>query len=486
MQHRVLFSEKPKILMLAIEPPRSRGLGGEVRTFHFVRALAQQGELTLAVLDPVGERVPDADIAKMCKAVFRPMPSNEGEGLGRLRSPRLLSWLRTLGVLFAPWRDNWSRLLSYWLQFCPVVPQGEGKPLKRSRRVLSALLDLEFRIAARCCSVPSMLTFYYAEAFRRMIPRLVEAGKAERFDVIWVEHSFIYPFAQELLRSMGKTLVVCNAHNVEFRLQERHVGLAKTRREKGYWHDQSRLMRNIETRAFRDSDLVIACSEQDRASVLDLAPSARVTVIGNGVDAKNVRPCQPRGLAPVPTVLFTGTFSYGPNVDAAGYFVREIFPVVKREIPSCRFVVAGYLAQSALDQAGIRDDSLTCVTSPEDMRPLFDQAWAFVVPLRIGGGTRLKILEAMAMEVPVVSTRIGAEGVPYVDGTHLLLADAPQEFAAALIRLLSDAELRAGLAAKAAQFARQNYDWELLCDRGMEKLQEVVADRRQNTVESNE
>ena len=130
--------------------------------------------------------------------------------------------------------------------------------------------------------------------------------------------------------------------------------------------------------------------------------------------------------------------------------------------PDVRFVFAGSKASAAWREHANGDSTIECISDPVDIRPCFREAWIFVVPLLVGGGTRLKILEAMAMEVPIVSTSIGAEGIDCVDGEHILLADSPQTFADAVVRILEDQEFGERLKQNASQWVRNRYSWKSL------------------------
>jgi glycosyltransferase involved in cell wall biosynthesis len=318
-----------------------------------------------------------------------------------------------------------------------------------------------------------LATFYQEEAFLQVWPQISPVLERESFDVLWLEHSFTHPLAEAVLRKQRIPRVICNTHNIESDLHRRYAAGAKSVREAQWWSTQSRLFRKVEARAFQKSHLVLVCSEQDKNLALKLAPKATIIVAGNGVDTSYFRSSPDRRQAEAPTVLFTGTFAYQPNVDAVKHFVTDIFPLIKRRVPDCRFVFAGRKAQAVFNTLGIHDGSVTCVSDPPDMRPQFERAWVFVVPLRVGGGTRLKIIEAMAMECAVVSTPVGAEGVPYVNGEHLLLAETPGAFADAVVRLLADSALRQQLRTQAAAWARRNYDWSHLCSQAIQSLQQL-------------
>jgi glycosyltransferase involved in cell wall biosynthesis len=167
-------------------------------------------------------------------------------------------------------------------------------------------------------------------------------------------------------------------------------------------------------------------------------------------------------------------FSYRPNIDAARFFLVDIFPLIKRELPDCRVIFAGRQASEAFGELDC-PLGVEIVADPEDMRFQFDRAWIFVAPLRMGGGTRLKILEAMAMECPVVSTRIGSAGLPVEVGKHLLLEDEPRRFADAVIGLVRDEEQRKGIAKNALQLVRNCFDWSSVAREGVRNVARAVS-----------
>jgi glycosyltransferase involved in cell wall biosynthesis len=172
-----------------------------------------------------------------------------------------------------------------------------------------------------------------------------------------------------------------------------------------------------------------------------------------------------------------------PNEDAIQYFTREIMPLVKERVPDVTLTVVGRNPYASLVELSKRDPSIIVTGRVEDVRPYMDGAAAYVVPIRVGGGTRLKIYEAMAMEQPIVSTTIGAEGLPVRDGAHLLLADTPQEFAAAVVRVLTDKHLAGALGAGAARLVREEFGWERVAASFAEICLEAV--RRKETASSN-
>jgi polysaccharide biosynthesis protein PslH len=460
------MSPPRSILFVSPETPRPTGTGGRVRSWHVLRALALQYGVTLLVLNNDGLGM-DAELGRFCRCVIRP----PGMSAPTRRPSRWQSLLITAGVLAFPWRRNWEVLAAYAGQHCDgLAPNG----LKRSTRLLSALLSVEIRLVARRFTPPPMLTLYLQNAVRSLSRDTMARLAEEKHDVLWIEHSFCHPVVRQLLPANQRPLLVCDAHNVEFELRRRCVALASTPAEARWLALQSKLLKRVETDAFRSCDLTLACSKADAALISQLASSANLLTVPNGVDTGYFRPGPGSLPAPIPTLLFTAGFAYQPNRDALAWFITEVFPSIREAVPDCRFVFAGLGAQSAFNRLPFRPEGVCCISDPADIRPQFEAAWVFVVPLRAGGGTRLKILEAMAMERPVLSTRIGAEGVPYKDGEHLLMADSAEEFARAAIRLLKSRELRKQLAANAAQFTRQHYDWRTLTEMMGSKLGSMI------------
>jgi glycosyltransferase involved in cell wall biosynthesis len=322
---------------------------------------------------------------------------------------------------------------------------------------------------------PDMALRLASELYAR---RLADWLAQERFDVVHVEGIEIAPYLDVIeavypspspspVRGGGAVhswpLVVFDDHNCEYLLQQRAflTDLRILARWPGaaYSFVQWRRLRRYEAWACRRADRVLAVSEADAAALRKLVPGLEVTVVPNGIDTRayTPTPASPH----TPTLIFTGTMDFRPNVDAVLWFAREVLPRVRAEVPEAHFVVAGQRPHRRLE--GLRGDPAVTLTGwVEDVRPHIAQAAVYVAPLRMGGGTRLKLLEAMAMGKPVVATRLGAEGYPVTDGRELLLADAPVDFAAAVVALLRAPERRAELGRTARAFVEQGYDWRVI------------------------
>jgi glycosyltransferase involved in cell wall biosynthesis len=229
--------------------------------------------------------------------------------------------------------------------------------------------------------------------------------------------------------------------------------LPRLRRYLAYWK-----FRRYERWLFRQFDLCLLVSARDIGVVQHYIPlkSCQIGLAPNGVDLEYYRPC---GMASSNnSLVYSGALTYGPNYDAVNFFLQEIFPFVRREIPEARLSVTGSTQRDLLEQLSVKTN-VTFTGHVEDIRPVIASSSVCVVPLRQGAGTRLKILEAMALGTPVISTSKGAEGLDVEPGRHLLIADRPEDFAAQTVRLLRDRQLREKLALAANQLVRERYDW---------------------------
>jgi len=187
-------------------------------------------------------------------------------------------------------------------------------------------------------------------------------------------------------------------------------------------------------------------------------------VIPNGVETTRYQPLPPPPEdMQRPAVLFTGKMDFRPNVDAVLWFGRQVWPLVHREYPEARFYVVGKRPHPRLEELS-HDPTVAITGYVPDVRPYMAGATVFVVPMRIGGGSRLKLLEAMAAGLPIVATSMGAEGVDVTDGEHLLLADEAEAYAQAVCALLSDKDRRQALGQRAQQRAA-TWDWAYIAPR---------------------
>lgn len=234
-------------------------------------------------------------------------------------------------------------------------------------------------------------------------------------------------------------------------------------------------VRQYERRKMRIYQACVTCSEADAAFVRQDAPEIRILVIPNGVDLERFRPtgnsCRDPSI-----LLFVGTMYYYPNIDAVLYFFKEIWPLLRRARPDLRVQIVGHRPPPEIQRLA-EHPGVEVTGSVPDVRPYYERATVFIVPLRLGGGTRLKIVEAMAMGVPVVSTSVGAEGLEIHPGEDILIADDPRAFADSILRLLSDPALWRQLSAAGQRLARR-YAWRELTRPLVDLVEMLMRERK--------
>jgi len=204
---------------------------------------------------------------------------------------------------------------------------------------------------------------------------------------------------------------------------------------------------------------VIAVSKEDADTFRRDYGIENVIDVPTGVDIDYFRPRRDGQVRPN-SLVFTGSMDWLPNEDGVQYFTKEILPLVRKRIPDVVITIVGRNPYPSLLESSERDNGIVVTGRVDDVRPYIDNASVFVVPLRIGGGTRLKIYEAMAMERAVVSTTIGAEGLPLTPGKEILIADTPEEFAESVIGLLDNREMAQELGRNAATRVRNEFGWD--------------------------
>ena len=250
--------------------------------------------------------------------------------------------------------------------------------------------------------------------------------------------------------------IVADAHNVEYDNLLRIARESRSPLRKLLFFAFAWRLRPEEARTAAMVDRLLTVSGRDRDMFLHLAPRARIAVVPNGVDLNGFAPS---GSARTRhSLLFLGMMNYHPNDDGVRFFLEEIFPAIRSAIPDVTISIVGGEPSAAVRAAGSPQVIVTGLVP--DVRPYLASAEVLVVPLRAGGGTRLKLLEAMAAGIPAVSTTIGCEGLGATHDQHLVIADGPGAFARAVVDLLGDADKRQRLAAQAREFVRTRYGWE--------------------------
>ncbi len=266
--------------------------------------------------------------------------------------------------------------------------------------------------------------------------------------------------------------IVLFEHNVEHMIWKRLHEVEKSRWRRALLSLEWRKMRRYEARACARAGLTVAVSEADRALLAAGAPGADVRAIPTGVDTSYFNA---NGAVEAPaTLVFTGSMDWYPNEDAIMYFMDAILPEVRREVPGVSLAVVGRDPTDRLRAAGAAA-GVRVTGTVADVRPYVAEASVYVVPLRVGGGTRLKIFEALAMGKAVVSTRVGAEGLPIVSDRHFLQADSAADFARAVIGLLRDPGRRRALGMAGRRLVEERYSWSQVTREFERHCQELVS-----------
>jgi polysaccharide biosynthesis protein PslH len=367
-------------------PPRE---GHQLRSWHMLRALAAQHDVTLLSFVR-GDDAPEAA---------------------------------------GPLRDTVARL-----EMFPV-------PSERSRVTLASAL-----VRGTFGRDPFVVEKYASAAMRTRIAQLIDGA-----DIVHVD---MLPLAA--LVGATRVPIVLNAHNVEHELLQLRIAIETRPLHRLFLRTQAARLKRFETSVCRRASRILACSETDAHQLAELAPDTPITVVPNGVDTNAIQP----SIEPPSRndrLIFVGQMSWFPNRDGIEWFLADILPRIVQARPDVRFALVG------------KNDGLIVPTSiannvellgfVDDLAPVMREASVYVVPLRAGSGTRLKVLEAMAFGKAIVTTHVGSEGIGLEDGESALYADSADDFADAVVRVMDDRALTVRLGHLARMQAVAHYDW---------------------------
>ena len=295
---------------------------------------------------------------------------------------------------------------------------------------------------------------FRARGFHRELKDLLDRVQ---FDIVYAD---TVATAGHALAAEGEAKLVLNHHNVESSLLRRRAERAATRVHGAYLRHQARKLEAWETRMCPRFDLNQTVSSEDADVLREHAPDARYEVVPNGTDVRYFSPAgEP---ATGHEMVFAGGGTWMPNRDAMSWFVRDIFPLIARQVPDTVMNVIGSKPPPDVVEAGESDPRIRVHGFVPDIRPILARSSVYVVPIRVGGGTRLKILDAFASGKAVVSTTVGCEGIECVDGVHIRMADTPEAFAASVVGLFENADARLEMEREARQLAERRYAWPII------------------------
>ena len=282
------------------------------------------------------------------------------------------------------------------------------------------------------------------------------------FDLIHLESIHMVRYAMEVTALKAQARTIYDWHNIESEAMRRYSESAASPARRGYARVTAGKLERVEREILDAAFGHIVCSEREQQQLHRIAPRARVEVIENGVDTRQFEEAG-EGERKIPRLIFVGAMDYFANSDAAVFFAREIWPLVLNRLGNAELTIVGSAPGPAVRALG-ELPGITVTGTVPDVRPWYSGALAAVVPLRTGGGTRLKILEAMAAGVPVISTPLGAEGLEVTDGENALLVNSgdAQGWVNRVAELAESPARRASLIAAGRRLVETRYDWELL------------------------
>lgn len=362
--------------------------------------------------------------------------------------------IRTLGTL----RELHKR---HEVHFCALNPpanaEGPARAGEYSTRSFevhheptprSSIRIIPELLQAIASPIPLAVSRYASPKLSSLIQRLT---REERYDSIVCDFLACAPNMPRMADA------VLFQHNVETTIWERHQQQASSWPRKIFFGMQARRMAAYEAEVCRNAAHVIAVSELDAKRMQDRFGVHAVTSVRTGVDVDYLKP--PETAAPVGDLIFSGSMDWLPNVDAMEHFLRDIFPLILQRRPGTTLTIAGRSPDERVTRAAASVPGVAVTGSVPDMRPYLWGSRLSIIPLRIGGGTRLKVYESMAAGTPIVSTRVGAEGLEYTDGRDIVIADEPQRFADACVGMLEDAARSQQIAASARQLVTERFSW---------------------------
>jgi polysaccharide biosynthesis protein PslH len=313
---------------------------------------------------------------------------------------------------------------------------------------------------------PYSMAKYYQPEVRKKVS---EVCRGKKFDAIVCD----FIFAAGVVPWGAFCPKIFFAHNVEARIWKRHHDVARSLPWKLASWKEYKSMERTERKYIRLADHLITVSETDRSYFSQIVEPGKISVTPTGVDIDFFRP-RARETNPA-SLVFTGSMDWMPNEDAVFYFAERILPSIRSQVPNIEVRVVGRKPSARLRALAETEPAIKVTGAVDDIRPYVHDSAMYIVPLRVGSGTRLKIFEAMAMGKAIVSTSIGAEGLPVRHGENILLADDPTDFANQVVALVQDRAARERLGLAARQLVEQNYGWESVGAHFETILKDVVS-----------
>jgi len=312
--------------------------------------------------------------------------------------------------------------------------------------------------------IPLTVLNYFESRLASQIAEIIKTGG---FDAVQIEVIHMAEYVAVIRAASRSVTVLADWHNIESELMSRYSENTTNWLKRMAAKRTAALLRRTELQFLEGCEAHTVPSQREREQLLASCPSANVHVLPNGVDVQYYSVAEIAKVLPNAGVtafnrslLFVGSMDYHANIDAVSWFVRDIWPEFAGKYPDLKFVIVG--RDPAPEVRNLQSDRILVTGTVEDVRRYYAAAQAVIVPLRVGSGTRLKILEAMAAGVPIVSTRLGAEGIEVTDNVHLLIANTGPELISAIDKLFASPETRNRLVQAARDRVKSRYDWSIV------------------------
>lgn len=375
-----------------------------------------------------------------------PLPANIGKKIRTINLLKELSKEYTIDLIcFADAireKDFIKEMSGFGINVIPVK-------IKRSKRgSLGYFFDLFLN---QFSFLPFSVAYHYKKPFLLKLNEVIGNGNYKLLHFEWTQMS-IYLKRLKIIQP-----IVVSAHNIEATLWLRYVKNHRNILKKLFYYLQMKKTQRFEKWAYNRVNCVTAVSENDAQAIREIYGQKNVIVVSNGVDLDNFKNSNTE--IADNSLIYAGAMDYWANIDAVDFFIKDVIPILINKLPSLRFVVVGRNPKQRLLDLQRSLKYLEVTGTVEDVRPYYKKSSIFVVPLRCGAGTRLKILEAMAMEMPVVSTRIGAESLHYENEVNIMIADTPEQFCNKIVELSKSLHLKELLGIEGRKLVEKYYDW---------------------------
>lgn len=295
--------------------------------------------------------------------------------------------------------------------------------------------------------------FFLTAKYKQMQKLIDHITSKNKYDIIQFEFPSMANY-----QINSDSIKIMDAHNIEHIIYYHQWKYSTSNIRKFFYKLEYKKLYHDEVLICNNQDAILVTSENDAKIFDELVPKVPKYIIPNGVDTEHFHPSNE--IPEQNTLAFTGALSYIPNSDAALYFIEQILPIIEKKIPDIKLYIVGKNPPKSLLQKSSNNIIITGFV--DDVRPYVWKSSIFIVPLRMGSGTRLKVLEAFSMKKPVVSTTQGAEGIEITNGENILIADEPEDFAEKIIMLLKDKHLQQKLASSGHELVKNIYDWNVI------------------------